>query len=191
MQIWRYGDMAWIGIPLYVGWVLLQLAMSHLLLSWRSIQAFQRQAELISVPYRQPTPVLRSVSPIVSVESHGDYVLNPMRSNTSSSGYLNTWSKHGDDGSLFFYKDEEGRRAQGPGSSRSLSPEVLRENVREHKMRVKTRTGNYRDSRWWWLWGRGSVGDVSVDAAISERWDPGDVGPGLKESRIGRYDHWL
>ncbi|KAG8806072.1 hypothetical protein FRC17_005187, partial [Serendipita sp. 399] len=38
--IWRFADLAWIGVPLYVGWVLCQIAMSRLLLSLRSVSAF-------------------------------------------------------------------------------------------------------------------------------------------------------
>ncbi|KAG8826633.1 hypothetical protein FRC19_008239 [Serendipita sp. 401] len=38
--IWRFADLAWIGGPLYVGWVLCQIAMSRLLLSLRSVSAF-------------------------------------------------------------------------------------------------------------------------------------------------------
>jgi hypothetical protein len=65
----------------------------------------------------------------------------------------------------------------------------------------------------WWLWpssssssrrdtvwstssGREERGNrrdlrISVDVSNVERWDPGDPGPGVKDSRLGRYDHWL
>ena len=46
-------------------------------------------------------------------------------------------------------------------------------------------------------WGRRRVrrrdARISVDASDVEWWDPadGDPGPGVKDSQLGRYDHWL
>ncbi|PVF96572.1 hypothetical protein CPB86DRAFT_798761 [Serendipita vermifera] len=47
MFVWRYADIAWVGIPLYGGWVFIQIAMSRLLLTLKSMQAFQAQAQML------------------------------------------------------------------------------------------------------------------------------------------------
>lgn len=46
MALWKWGDVAWVGVPLYVGWVVIQIAMSRLLLSLRTVSAFETQQEL-------------------------------------------------------------------------------------------------------------------------------------------------
>lgn len=165
-----------------------QIAMSRLLLSLKSVSAFEATTELTT----RPAPRLpRSASPLVLVESHGDYALESLKSSSLS---------HGHNSSMFGPEDE----------SRSTSRQMLRpvyssaswcstavntdKGERERRMRERMRSGVFEKRWWWWVFGVDSTrrdARISVDASTVERWDPGDPGPGVKESRLGRYDHWL
>lgn len=159
--------------------------MSRLLMGLRTSQAFQLQAELIRVRHQRRAIMLRAISRVVSVESHGAYALEPVKSGrTDATNHCDhELTDYCADGMHFL------RPIPTATTVRSMSPEVTREELRT---RQRTRAGEYQDTRWWWLRMPGSGEDrVSIDANVVERWDPGDPGPGVKESRLGRYNHWL
>jgi hypothetical protein len=148
----------------------------------RTSQAFQLQAELISVRQRQRATMLRAISPMVSVG--GSYVLE-----TVKSGRLDA-TNHCDDELTYYCEDGMHilRPIRTATTIHSMSPEVTRDEVRELRTRQRTRAGKYQDTRWWWLMMPRSEEDrVCIDANVVERWDPGDSGPGVKESRLGRH----
>ena len=81
-----------------------------------------------------------------------------------------------------------------PASWRSTTPETLGKGDRERITREYMRSAAFGKRWWWWLFGvdsSRSEARISVDASTVEWWDPGDPGPGVKDSRLGRYDHWL
>lgn len=109
----------------------------------------------------------------------------------------------------------QGHQMQSPALMKTPTRASLyaQEQVNEHQMRQWMRSADYGkrgklsigtrdgDSWWWWLSGKrnglrlpgGERGEVvvSVYAEEVERWEPEDIGPGVKETRLGRYDHWL
>jgi hypothetical protein len=134
--------------------------------------------------------MLRATSPMVSVKSDSAYVLETVNSGRSDVTRLAERCDH----ELIYYCEDGMHALQAIPTAttvRSMSPEVAREESRELRTRQRTRAGVYRGTRWWWLRLPGGEDRISVDANIVERWDPGDPGPGVKESRLGRYDHWL
>jgi hypothetical protein len=128
---------------------------------------------------------------------------SPVTARTSSIGNRQHRSYDQDQGSAQFH--------QGHQTKTPTQPLYSQEQVNEHQMRQWMRSADYGNrgkmgveggnSWWWWLSGKrnalrlpgGERGEVivSVDAAEVERWEPGDTGPGVKESHLGRYDHWL
>lgn len=185
--------MAFIGVPLYTGWVLCQMAMSRLLMSLRTSQAFEMQAELICARHQQRGATLRAISPMVSVESHGAYALETVRSDAATSFMTRVEC---DNEGLYCSENDKPTLQYHPKSTsiHSISTEMMPEEERELHMRRRTRAGVYQGSRWWWLsLPRRQVEEdrITVDATLTEHWDPGDSGPGVKDSRLGRYDHWL
>jgi hypothetical protein len=153
----------------------------------RTSQAFQLQAELIRMRHQRRATMLRGISPMVSVESYGAYVLE-----TVKSGRSDVTNRY--DPALTYYCEDGIALRPIPTATtvRSMSTAVTREEARELRTRQRTRAGQYQDTRWWWLRMPGSGEDrVSIDANVVESWDPRDPGPGVKESRLGKYNHWL
>jgi hypothetical protein len=144
--------------------------------------------------------VPRSISPFVSVESHGNYALESFKSTAMYQKHtqLPYMLQNTDIEPAEVHRCASGqslRPVRSPASWRSNTPEILSNEERERRMRARTRVGRY-GKRWWWWWLLGmdasrSEARISVDASTVERWDPGDPGPGVKDSRLGRYDHWL
>ena len=86
------------------------------------------------------------------------------------------------------------RLVRGSASWHSNTVKMLSKEEGERRTRERTRVGDYRKKWWRWVLGADSSRSearISVDASTVERWDLGDPGPGVKDSWLGRYDHWL
>lgn len=191
MITWQFADAVWIGVPLYPGWAVCQIAMSRLLLSLKSVCAFESNTDLTP---RCASRLPRSVSPLVSVESHGDYALESLKASRSRTMTPSTF--YGSE-PVDMYRScsrQILRPVYSSASWCSSTAETLTKGERDIRMRQFMRTGAFEKRWWWWLLGVDSAkrdARISVDASTVERWDPGDPGPGVKDSRLGRYDHWL
>ncbi|CAG7854987.1 SubName: Full=Uncharacterized protein {ECO:0000313/EMBL:CCA72833.1} [Serendipita indica DSM 11827] len=92
MALWKWGDVAWVGVPLYVGWVVIQIAMSRLLLSLRTVSAFETQQELEMARAR-----------VLSVDSHCSYQLDTFAVHGRATG-----GNHGQVESPYGYRGRSG-----------------------------------------------------------------------------------
>jgi hypothetical protein len=143
--------------------------------------------------------MLRSISPHVSVESHGDFALESLKSYSMSQKYAQPpyILQNADIEVPDVYRCARGqslRLVPIPASWHSSTVEMLSKEEREHRMRERTRVGAYGKKWWQWVLGADSSqreARISVDASTVERWDLGDPGPGVKDSWLGKYDHWL
>jgi len=169
--------------------------MSRLLLSLKSVHAFEPKAELTSTKQR----MTRSASPLVSVESHGDYALESLKSSSLSHMHVPPpFMSYNADTCAMDREECSSRQSlcpvSGLTSTRFPTPNMSSKAFRERQMRERMRAVEYGKRWWWWLLGVDSKrreARISVDASAVESWDPGDLGPGVKDSRLGRYDNWL
>lgn len=177
--IWRFMNVEWFLLPLYTTWILGQMAMSHLLLSVKSSQALQDSVvhQLIGPPQRNSTPLpRRSPTPHAAYGFELNRVI-PSDANTylypeSSTGLaIRLEAMFGPEGQQTDpVKGDELAVPQQPEPSSSISGRLP-----------------------WWMRSRRPLGDMHVHVDAIEPEDPLEPREegGLKESRLGRYDHWL
>lgn len=160
---WAVASRLWVGMTLYVPWIVFQVAFSRLLLDVKTSEVFEKKREESSLP-RTASP-LQEFAMTRSVDTK--HLQREKHMHSPMSYHMNDISRpsfHPKDHDDDHHTSDRGSTVQSQKSHR----------------------------RFWWLFRRphSSSRDIHVDILADDELGADNVG-GVKDSRLGRFDSWL
>ena len=169
----------WLLLPLYTTWIIGQMAMSRLLLNVKSSQAFQN------------APLQHSSSPVPSKRIQVDTSLRPLTPQSDIEYEMNQVSPAEVVNTYLYPESSRGMALRLEAMFAHENPEHApkEDDLSIHPIQSSSITQRLS----WWMRPRRVGGDMHVHIDVADANDPLELkeAGGLKESRLGRYDHWL